>query len=320
MFAYVNKKVFVAIFFLFTSSILLFAQDDDMLKILDSVDATNKHETVIATFKESKIINLQTTETVKAKTMAFHISHLFGNIGTKSNGGIHTLYGLDNVSDVRFGLDFGVSDNLTLGIGRSKQAEMIDAFAKYRILTQTTDNYIPLSLAVYSDIGFNAQRSSVFYGGVNPSTNIEKTALHRLSYTTQLLIARKFSKRFSMLIAPTYQYRNFVVANVNPNNGAEDNNGLFATAIGIRFKVTSRVVLVADYFQVFSEYRTNNNAVAFYNPLAIGVEIETGGHVFHLNLSNTLGIVENNFIPRTTDNWLKGGFKFGFNISRVFNL
>jgi hypothetical protein len=315
------KKNILSIGLIIITAHLSFSQDDDMLKMLDSANSGKpKHETVIATFKESKIINLQTTETVKAKTMAFNISHLFGNIGTKSNGGVHTLYGLDNVSDVRFGLDFGITNNLTLGIGRSKQAELIDALVKYRMLTQTTDNHMPVSVAFYGDMGYNPQKNAVFYSGIDPNANFKKNNIQRLSYTSQILIARKFNKRFSMLLAPTYQHRNYVLANVNADNGASETNGLFATAIGFRFKLTSRVVFVADYFQVFSTYRMNNTANPFYNPLSVGVEIETGGHVFHLNFTNTSGIVENNLIPRTTDDWLKGGFKFGFNISRVFNL
>lgn len=309
------KKHFLLLAVLFITTSPCFSQEEDLLALLDSLAP---RERVISTFKESKIIVLQTTETVKAKTMAFHINHLFGNIGTQSNGGFHSLYGLDNVSDVRFGLDFGISNNLTLGLGRSKQSELIDGFMKYRFLTQTTDNKIPVSVAFYGDLGYNPQRSAVFYSGAEPG--YEKTLLHRLSYTSQLLVARKFSKRFSMLIAPTYQYRNYILATINANNKAQETNGLFATAIGGRFKLTHRIVLVADYFQLFSQYRMNNALNPFYNPLSIGVEIETGGHVFHLNFTNTSGIVENNFIPRTTDNWLRGGFKFGFNISRVFNL
>ncbi len=315
----ISKKIIGTLLF-YTLSSTVFSQDD-MLSLLDSVQGgTKTHDKVIATFKDSRIINLQTVETVKAKTMTFNIAHLFGNIGVKSNGGVHTLYGLDNVSDVRFGFDFGITNNLTMGVGRSKQSELLDGLVKYRILTQTTDNHIPISLAVYSDIGFNPQRSSAFYGGISPTVSFKKNDLQRISYVSQLIIARKFGERFSMELVPTYQHRNYVLANVNIDNGSTETNDLLSIGTGFRFKITKRVVLVADYFYTFSKYRTNNSLNPFYNPLAVGVEIETGGHVFHLNFTNCSGIMENNFIPKTTDSWLKGGFKFGFNISRVFNL
>lgn len=304
-------------FLLFTTSIL--AQEEDLLSLINE-EKTSTHDKVITTFKESKVVNAQTVETVKAKTMAFNISHLFGNLGAKSNGGIHTLYGLDVVQDVRFAFDYGITNNWTVGIGRSKRSELVDVMTKYRLLTQTTDNHIPVSLALFADAGINVQRQNTFYSGLSATDNFEKRAVHRISYLTQAIIARKFGWRFSVELLPTFQYRNYVLNQVNANNGAEDTNGLFAMGGAFRFMLTKRVAFVADYFYTFSEFRRNNSANSFYNPLGVGVEIETGGHVFHINFSNTSAIVANNFIPQTTDNWLDGGFKLGFNISRVFNV
>lgn len=314
------SKKFIGTLLFSTISSVIFSQED-MLSMLDSADSgTKKHEKVLTTFKESRIVNLQTTETVKAKTMVFNIAHLFGNIGVQSNGGVHTLYGLDNISDIRFGFDYGITNDLTVGIGRSRQSEMIDALVKYRICTQTTDNHIPVSLAFYGDMGFSPQTDNVFYSGLSPTANFKENNLQRISYVSQLIIARKFGSRFSMELVPTYQHRNYVLANINPNNGAAETNDLFAMATGFRLKITNRFLIVGDYFYTFSKYRTNNSANPFYNPLAVGVEFETGGHVFHLSFTNCSGIIENNFLPKTTDSWLKGGFKFGFNISRVFNV
>ena len=139
-------------------------------------------------------------------------------------------------------------------------------------------------------------------------------------YTSQLIFARKFGSRISVALTPSYTHRNYVLANVNTSNGAVDENDIFSVGGGIRLKVSRSVSLLADYFYILSDYRKNNPATAYYNPLAVGIEIETGGHVFHMNLTNASGIIENYFIPNTTDNWLKGGYKFGFNISRVFQL
>ena len=296
---------------------------DDMLSMLDSIPTKKVHEKVVTTFKGSKIINCQTTETIKKGTMAFNICHRFGNIGVASNGGGHTLYGLDNVSDIRFGFDFGLTDNLTIGIGRSKQSELIDGLLEYRILTQTQDNHIPISLAFYGDVSYNPQKAEAFYSGMAPVTAenpFKQDDIHRFSYTSQLIIARKFGSRFSMEILPTYQHRNFVLKNIDPDNLKEESNDLFAVGGGFRFKFTKRFSFICDYFYTFSDFRTNNSAMPYYNPLAIGFEIETGGHVFHLNFTNASGIIENNFLPNTADSWGKGGFKFGFNISRVFNV
>jgi hypothetical protein len=311
------KKTF-ALITLLASSYSTFAQDD-MLSMLDD-GAPKTHDKVFATFKDSKIINAQTTETVKAKTFSFNITHLFGNIGVESNGGGHTLYGLDNVSDVRIGFDFGLTNNLTIGVGRSKQSEMIDGLVKYRILTQTTDNHIPFSLAFYGDMSYTPQSAAQFYNGMEAPADFHQKDVHRLSYVSQLILARKCGSRLSIELLPTYQHRNYVLATINADNGAEESNDLMSVGGGFRVKVTKRFAIVADYYYTFSKYRTGNTLTPFTNPLAIGFELETGGHVFHLNFSNASSIIENNYLPRTTDNWLKGGFKFGFNISRVFNL
>jgi hypothetical protein len=296
-----------------------FAQDD-LLSLADAEDTGKKHEKVIATFKTSKVINIQSTETVKAKTMDFRVTHRFGSIGSASGGGPHTLYGFDNSTDIRISFDFGITDNLTLGVGRSKQNELLDGLVKYRILTQTTDNHIPISLAFYGDMSYNPQQASQFYSGMAPTTGFKQNDIHRFSYTSQLIIARKFGSRFSMELVPTFQHRNFVLANINADNGAAEMNDLLALGGGFRLKLTKRLSFIADYYYTFSKYRMNNSANPFYNPLALGVEIETGGHVFHINFTNASGIIENNYLPNTTDSWLKGGYKFGFNISRVFNL
>jgi hypothetical protein len=301
-----------------TLSLSAFAQDD-MLSLLDSVGTKKKSERTIATFKGSKIINAQTTETVKKGTMDFNVAHGFGNIGKESNGGVHTLYGLDNIADVRIGFDFGITNDLTIGVGRSKQKELIDGLVKLRVFNQTTNNHVPFSLALYCDMAYNPQQASTFYSGVD-LTQTKTNPLHRFSYVSQLIIARKFNWRFSMELLPTFQRRNFVLGNINPENGSIETNDLFSIGAGARLKLTNRFAIIADYYYTFSKFRENNTTTPFFAPLGLGFEIDTGGHIFHLTFTNCAGIIENNYIPNTTDNWLKGGYKFGFNISRVFNL
>ncbi len=284
---------------------------EDLLSLVEDPNA-GKNETVFATFKTTKIVNSQSIETVKKGALDFRVSHRFGDIGT--GGSAHTLYGLDKVPDVRITFDYGVTNNWTVGFSRNVYRELLEGYTKLRFLEQTTNNKIPVSMALYANMGYTPIVKDNFYAGVDPG--VAQNAVQRLSYFSQLLIARKFNNWLSLQIMPSYHHRNFVRADVNPNNKAEESNGIFSCGIGGRIRFTKRIALIADYFYTVSDFRTNNNG--YYNPLAVGIEWETGGHVFHMNFTNNSSISENNFIPNTTSSWAKGEFKFGFNISRVF--
>ena len=279
-------------------------------------DAEPEAQKVTATFKSIKLINAQTIETVKAKTLVFKITHRFENIAEDGNPDGHSLYGFDNASNIRISFDYGVCDRLLIGIGRSKVREHIDGSLKYKILAQSTDNKMPLSVAWYSNMAVTPMKSPKFTDGTYKWTKTE----HRFSYSHQLIIARKFSPGISFEILPTFVHRNLVNELVNTENGAEEQNDLFSLGFAGRVKITPRIALVADYFYTFSEFRKKNPENPYFAPLGIGVEIETGGHVFHINFSNSAGIIENDYIPDTPDSWSKGEIKFGFNISRVFFL
>jgi hypothetical protein len=284
------------------------AQDNDLEKLLEEESGPQ--------FNTSRIISSQSVEQVKAGTLDFRVTHRFGNVGAGSAGGGHTLFGLDEASDIRISFDYGLTENFALGIGRSKRKENLDGNFKWKILHQTTDNKIPFTLSLFSVATFTPMRESQLYLGVD-STFERKTA-HRMAYTTQILLARKFSSWLSLQLTPGYTHRNFVKEDYNPNNQAADENGFASLGIGGRIKITKRSSILFDYFHLFSKYRQNNDN--FFAPLSLGIEIETGGHVFHLNFSNSSGIIENDFLPYTQSDWLAGGFKFGFNISRVFTV
>jgi hypothetical protein len=143
--------------------------------------------------------------------------------------------------------------------------------------------------------------------------------VHRFNYHTELIIASKINDWISIQILPGYLHRNFVRADINASNNAEETNGLVTLGAGMRLRFTKRIALVADYYHAFSKYREKNPAYTFVDPFAVGLEIETGGHVFHINFTNATSILTNNFIPNTTDSWESGKYKFGFNISRVFS-
>jgi len=313
-----TSKYLLLISFCFFVCKQTFAQAD-LLSMLDSVQKPKSHEKVFATFKTTKLINAQSTETVKKNTLDFRITHRFGDIGGESGGGFHTWYGWDAISDVRLAFDYGITDKMTVGIARSKYDENIDGTFKYRLLDQTTDNKIPVSVALYENMAVTPERSTELYNGTTIAASDEKFA-HRISYVNQLIIARKFNSSFSFEVLPTYMHMNFVKDYINPDNGAEAENDLFSLGAGGRIKLTKRLCIIVDYFYTFSKFRQNNPTNPYYMPLAIGIEIETGGHVFHLDFTNAAGINENAFLPYSPDSWFKGGFKFGFNISRVFNL
>ncbi len=311
------KKI-IALGFALAISITSFAQDD-LLELVKDPNKKEPSKPVYATFKTTKIVSAQTIETVKKNNLDFRITHRFGNIYNSTlsnplNDAAHNYFGIDNASDIRLSFDYGITDKLTIGIGRSKYREMYDGNVKWRFLTQTEDNKIPLSLCFYGDLGYTSMKTDNLYAGmVRPKTN----EAHRFQYCSQLLIARKFNNWFSLQLIPSFVHRNFIKRQVNTSNGKEDTNELFSLGIGGRIKLTKRVAIVADYFYNFSEFQTNN-PMGYYNPLAVGFEIETGGHVFHVNFTNSVAIIESSLLTTTQDSWLKGQIKLGFNISRWF--
>lgn len=274
------------------------AQDSLLDALSDST--SDKSQPVFATFKTTRVVNGHSVETVKRRGLDFRVTHHFGDV-SGDGGGVHTLYGLDQAADIRIAFEYGITDKFTLGLGRSKIGELVDGYAKYRLLTQTQDNNMPVSTTLFVNAGFTPQKAA---------ENAYDNAAHRLSYTYQVLVARKFSPNFSLQLMPTLLHRNYLF-------DPQDEHDLFSMGVGGRLKLTKRFALLADYFYTFSEIRNEANS-GYDAPLGLGVEIETGGHVFHMFFTNNAGIVENNFIPNTTSSWGEGEFKFGFNISRTF--
>jgi len=324
-----KKVLMIFILAVSLSPRFLYAQDD-LLKMLDEEEKKdpNKDKSlnkVTAMFKDPKLINLQTPQTTGAGALNFNISHRFGNIGKESNGGIHTLYGFDAISDVRVSFDYGITKNLQVGIARNKRDEAIDGSLKFRFLDQTLDNKVPLSICAFTSFSFTPKSRSALYAGAD-TTWIENAIASkmvfrdRFTYTSQLIFARKFASWLSVVIAPTYTHRNYVLALVNSANGAEDENDILSVGAGMRLKITRSFSILTDYFYVSSKYRTKNLDNPYYAPLAIGFELETGGHVFHIDFTNATAITSNYFIPNSPDSWGKGGYKWGFNISRAFPL
>ncbi len=274
----------------------LFAQDD-LLKQLQREDTSTVIK-VIATFKGNKIVNAQTNETLQKKNLDFRVNHLFGNIGEESGGGVHTLFGFDQSNDIRIAFHYGITDRLTAGVSRCKRNENLEALAKFKLMEQRTDKKIPFAITVFSNVTMTTKSAALV-------DNFE----HRLTYCAQVIIARKFSSSFSLEVVPSYVHRNYVPV--------EDKNDLYSIGAGARWKFTQHASVIADYFYSF---RTKGLMKEHFAPIGIGFEIETGGHVFSILFTNASGILENDFLPNTTDDWMKGGIKFSFIISRMFGL
>lgn len=312
-----RKIIFLSVF-ISLSQVL--CSQDDLLSLIDEKKDEGPKK-VYATFKTTKIGNAQTIETVKGHHLDFRISHRFGDIYNSElpnplNTMGQTFIGFEGARDIRFSLDYGITDNLTIGIGRSRMNHIVDGSIKWRILEQTDNFSMPISLAFFSSTGYSHDPTSVIYSGI--VKDFETNELHRFNYFNQLIIASKITEWLSLELLPSYMHRNFIKQSINPGNNEQDVNGFFSLGFGGRLRLSKRVSFIGDYFYNFAPYYQNNPDV--FNPLSLGFEIETGGHVFSLFVTNADGLVENNFIPYTRDTWTKGQIKFGFCISRTFAL
>lgn len=290
------KKILVLFLVANAFSSVLFAQEDDMMKLLDAETTEKpKKEFTTATFKGTRLINFQTLETLGKRTLDFRISHRFGDF----NSGANNAFGLDGPACIRLGLEYSFEGRFMFGIGRTSYEKKLDGFLKYRLLRQTTNNSMPLSVTLVSSMFYTTVKGQPKYG----------YDVNRLSYAHQIIIGRKFSERLSLQMAPIMVHYNIV-------DSLGDKNDMFGIQFASRFKYTKRSAITVEYAVRTSKY-TN---VKYYDSAAIGIEIETGGHVFQMQLTNSFGLVEDQFIPHTSSNWLNGGIKLGFNISRVFRV
>jgi hypothetical protein len=270
----------------------------DLMNMLNQ-DTSKQTIYTIAAFKSTRVMNGQSIKSMPPGQLDFRISHRFGPV----NYGLYEFFGLDQ-SITRFSLEYGIFNWLMVGAGRGTYQKTYDGFAKFTILRQSTGARImPVSVLYFSSIAATSVKWS------NPTRNNLFTS--RLSFVNQILIGRKFSETLSLQIAPTYVHRNLV-----PSPG--DPNDLFSIGAGGRIKLGKRISFNAEYYYLLNSRKDMIQRI--YNPLSLGFDIETGGHVFQLIFTNSLGIIEKDFIGETTGRWSKGDIHFGFNISRVFTL
>jgi hypothetical protein len=287
-------KVILNIILYFSLSIV-YSQND----LLDILEEETKQETsneiVTSIFKGTRILNGHSVENRKKQELEFIISHRFGRV----NLGFDELFGLDQ-ANIRFAFEYGLNDNLTIGIGRSSFEKTFDSFLKYSLIHQTKgEKSFPFAISLFGSI---AAKTIKDY----PPTD-KRTFAESLFYVGQVLIARKVSSDFSVQLTPTYIHRNTVKI-------SEDPYDIFALGFGSRLKLSKRVSLNSEYFHAFNESMSINAR----NSLSFGVDIETGGHVFQLILSNSITMIEKSFIAETTGNFFGGDIHFGFNLSRTF--
>jgi len=293
------KNLF-AVFVLTITMSALKAQD--MLSSLDSLSDEPK-DYVIATFKSTRLINQHTLETVGPRTLDFRISHRFGPV----NAGAYDFWGLDGPANIRLGLEYSPDGRFMFGIGRTSSEKLIDGFLKYRLLRQTSDDGMPVSVTLFAGAYYTAAKDP--NKEANGYDKYEYTS-SRMSYCFEAMIGRKFNSRFSLQVAPWFVHYN-LVDNITDKNDAYGVAGLF------RLKFTKRAAITFEYGYRINEYSVETE---YYDSMSIGYELETGGHVFQIHFTNSFGLAESQFFPHTNSQWNDGGVRLGFNISRVFTL
>jgi hypothetical protein len=296
------KKKVLFISLSFFVSFFSFAQDTtDISKMLeDELKANDQNKTTYttATFKTTRLIDGHSIENTAPGVLDVKISHRFRSIAGDQDGGAYNFFGLDN-ADMRLGFDYGITPTLMVGVGRSTTLKTYDAFFKWKILRQSTGKRkMPITLSYVPTIGIVSWRDNATY----------KFFSSRVNFTHQLLIGRKFTEGLSLQVMPTVIHRNY------PVDGGP--NDVLAMGVGGRQKLSKRTSFNAEYYYQIPKYRVPGSV----NVLSLGFDIETGGHVFQLHLTNSRSMTESHFITDNRGSWGKGDILFGFNISRVFNI
>jgi len=286
-------KHYILIFILIIACLPCLAQDSTSL--LSAYDDKINSEKITGTFKSTRVINSHSTEMLHKGVLDFRIMHRFGVV----NNGFKDLFGLDNAS-MRMSFDYGINDKLMIGIGRSTILKDLDLFVKTRLLQQTQgQKQVPVSILLAAGYIVTTQES---FAAVKP------TVADRSSYFFQMIIGRKFSSAFSAQLSPLLVHNNMTL---NPT----DDQAIVGLGGGARYKVSKRIALMVDYHYVIGKLDAS-----ITNPLSVGVDIETGGHVFQLHFSNVTGMNEKGYLTQTTGKFSTGNFRFGFNLSRIFTI
>lgn len=279
--------------YLFTCINKASAQEGSSVK--NKPDTASRSEKVTGAFNSTRVINAHSTEMLKKGDLDFRVLHRFGFV----SDGIKQFFGLDAAS-FRMSFDYGITDNLMAGIGRSTFRKEVDAFLKTRLIQQTGGiRPRPFSLVLAGGYVIHTDESFA----------VKKTSLaDRSAYYLQLIAGRKFNSKFSLQLSP-------ILVHTNIPFHITDDRKIFAMGGGAKYNLSKRTALTIDYHHPFGTLAENHT-----DPLSIGVDITTGGHVFQLHFSNATGMNERAYITQTTGNFFKGDLRFGFNLSRIFHV
>ncbi len=270
------------------------AQEDDLLSLLDEEETVNY---TTASFKSNRVVNLHSLENTAAGVLDIKIQHRFGFL----SGGFYEFFGLDQAT-IRIGGDYGITERLMIGVGRSNFEKTYDGFVKFKVLRQSTGKKVtPITLCLLGTTAIKTEKFS--------DPDRENFFSSRLYYTGQIIIGRKISNAFSFQLSPTIVHRNLVAKSVEKND-------VIALGAAARLKLGKRTSLNGEYIYVLPDQL----APVYRNSVSVGFDIETGGHVFQLHFTNSTSMIEKGFIAETKGNWADGDIHFGFNLSRVFNI
>jgi hypothetical protein len=281
------KYILYILVFLLPS--LLIAQDD----LLSEIEVKVEEDYKSAAFKGLKIVNFESTKMVSGKELYFVVSHRFGSLET----GFEDFFGLDQAV-TRLNLIYGITDGINIGVSRSSFRKIYESSLKMRLFREKKGGF-PFTVVSSNNILVNTSLDNQVLPGLKFK--------HRLGYTAQLLISKKFNENFSLQLMPTFFHDNYVDID-------EQKNSQYVIGVGGRQKLTKRWSINFDYGVHLN--RASNSP--FTNPLSIGFDMETGGHVFQLHLTNAQPMNTNGFLGQATGDWGNGTIFFGFNLSRVF--
>ncbi|WP_026968268.1 DUF5777 family beta-barrel protein [Algoriphagus terrigena] len=274
-------------FCIFFSIISVSLQGQDLLDQLKEPEG--KPEPVGSTFKGTRIINGQSVETRGKGNLGVVISHRFGRL----NSGAYHLYGLDE-ANIRLGLEYAFSDQISVGLGRNSLSKVYDSYLKFRFLDQKKNGF-PVTLAWVFDMSINTLKRP----------ELPMNTQRRMSYVNQLLIARKLSPAVSIQLMPSLLHQNLVPTADIPNT-------LLLLGVGGRVMVSKRVGITGEYYYSSQAQLEGNNS------MGLGVDIDTGGHVFQLHFTNSAAMTPSGFLPPVQGNFFDGDIHLGFNVFRSF--
>lgn len=283
------KRTLLLILTYFSLTNLVYAQND-LLSELVSESSPEKFES--PAFKAFKIGNLQSTKVAAKGDLYMYVSHRLGSL----KNGVNTFFGLDE-ANTKIQMIYGLADGLQIGLSRESLRKTYAGSTKLRLIAQGGKS--PVNVVAYGTVNINTQLSSIKY----PNLRYRD----RFSYASQLLISRRLSKSVSLEIAPTFVRQNLVLESFQ-------NHEQMILAVGGRFKMSKRSSINIDYAYNFSRHESS----VYKDPLTIGLDIETGGHIFQLLFSNAQSTNEPGFLSNAEGDWSKRDIFFGFNIVRVF--